>query len=412
MDQSQKRLTTYAVAAVVVLFVLLVICRLALREPFTFAQQEPPRTEPTKSLPLHASADFTADAQPTEASPVNESEVSTMTNAAALYRQAFALYGVLSKDEKGILGDWQTNVDAAVEAELCEKMRPICDILHQATAVTNCDWGIEPLMYDTKLPHLSPARAISRAAIWNAAHCRGNDMTAATDDVLSTLHLGKSVSSSALIGSLVDMAIQAIAESYTSANIGLFRGADGQRLFVAFSNPAYEGEPSLAMEQEASIHERLMAKLASLPADEFDKTMSEVLRDIGKEAPPMDRAMVLASLQQIVDSQRTLANALASGSADEYEAWQQNSAEFKISNPLVEMFFGSYDKYVDRADRAAINRAFVEAGLAVAQAGPTALQSHPDPSNGQPFVYSETSDGFELQSSYQTNGVSLRMQFK
>jgi hypothetical protein len=54
----------------------------------------------------------------------------------------------------------------------------------------------------------------------------------------------------------------------------------------------------------------------------------------------------------------------------------------------------------------------VVAALAVAQDGPSELQSHLDPSTGQPFVYTETADGFDLQSGFQTNGVPLKMQFK
>jgi hypothetical protein len=172
------------------------------------------------------------------------------------------------------------------------------------------------------------------------------------------------------------------------------------------------------MEQEASASDRLVAKLASLPADEFEKQLSALVKDAqaaneaGEGVPKMDRAMVLASLQQVADAERALAKVLASGSNDEYEAWLKKSAELQESNPLAKMFLSSYDKYVARADRAAINRAFVEAGLAVAQDGSSGLQSQLDPSTGQPFVYTETGDGFELQSGFKTNGVPLKMQFK
>ncbi len=410
MDQSQKRISAFAVAAIIVLFVLFVACRLALREPSPSPQQEPPGTESAKSLPRQTSLDFAAiDNQPAEP-PVGQLENSTVTNAAVLYRQAFALYNTLSKDEKGLLVDWRTNVDASIDAELCEKMRPICDIMHRATAVTNCDWGIEPLMYDTKLPHLSPARGISRAAIWNAAHCQGDDLPGAADDVLSALRLGRSVSHTAVVGSLVDMAIQAVAESYVAANVGLFRGSETQRLTSILTDPAYEAEPSLAMEQEAIIHDRFVAKLASMPADEFEKSISQMLD--GGDAPKMDRAVALAKYKQVTDSEHDLAKALASGSADEYEAWLQQRSELEQSNPLAKELLSSWDKFVDRVERAAVSRAMVVAALEVAEAGPSALQSHPDPSTGQPFVYTETTDGFELQSSFQTNGVPLKMQFK
>jgi hypothetical protein len=374
--------------------------------------QQPPSIELSKSQPRQALPDFaaTGDQQP-KTPPAGQSEESTVTNAAAIYRQAFALYDALSKEEKGLLADWRTNADSSVEAKLCEELRPICDLMHQATAVTNCDWGVEPLMYDTKLPHLAPARAISRAAIWNAAHCRGNDTAAATDDVLLALHLGRSISSSALIGSLVDMAIQGTAGSYVAANLGSFRGAEGKRLSASFSDSVYEEEPSRAMEQEASVSDRLVAKLASTPADEFERKTSEFLSDIVEGVPPMDRTTALALLQQVADSRHVLARALASGSADEYEAWLQNSTELQESNPLAKVL-AAYDKFVDKADRAAINRALVEAALAVEQEGPSVLQSHPDPATGQPFVYTETADGFELQSGFATNGVPLKMQFK
>jgi hypothetical protein len=54
----------------------------------------------------------------------------------------------------------------------------------------------------------------------------------------------------------------------------------------------------------------------------------------------------------------------------------------------------------------------VVAGFAVMQNGTEALQSHPDPVTGQPFVYTETADGFELQSGYQFKGAPLKLSFK
>lgn len=390
---------------------LILVVRYALRNAPPSVDQQPQTIEPTKLEPRQAALpDLPSSDVPPAETPVSQPQESTATNAAALYRQAFALYDALSKDEKGLLVDWRTNVDASVEAELCEKMRPICNIMHQATAVTNCDWGIEPLTFDSRLPHLNPARGISRAAIWNAAHCRQNDASGASEDVLSTLQLGRSVSSSALIGSLVDVAIQGIAETYVAANIGLFRGAEGKRLSASFSDSIYEEEPSRAMEQEASMVENSVPKLVSMPPEELEKNLSQLLD--GQNVPEMDRAALLASFQQTADSQRALAKALASGSADEYEAWQQSSAELQNSNPVAKGFLAAYDRVVDKWERGAVNRALVVAGLAVAEEGASVLQSHPDPSNGQPFVYTETSDGFELQSGFKTNGVPLKMQFK
>jgi len=90
---------------------------------------------------------------------------------------------------------------------------------------------------------------------------------------------------------------------------------------------------------------------------------------------------------------------------------QQND-DLQQSNPMAKAFLPAYDKYLDRVQRGEVNRALIEAGLAVAQEGPNALSAHLDPSTDQPFVYSETADGFELQSGYKTNGVPLTMRFK
>jgi hypothetical protein len=406
-----RRSIGFVLVGIMVLLIFVFLGRYALRETPpepTTAQTEPVRPEPLRrARPASHPAELPAE------TPVKQPEDLAATNAAALYRQAFALYDALSKDEKGVLGDWRTNVDALVEAELCDKIRPICDLMHRAISVTNCDWGIEPLMYDSKLPHLSPARGIARAAVWNAAHCRANETAAATDDVLSALRVGQQISKSALIGYLVDLAIQSIARSYVGTNLGSFRGAEGQRLSAAFSDPAYEEEPSLAMEQEARVHDRLVSKLASMPADELEKKMPELQQLFGLD-PGLnaDRATILGNLQQVVDSQRDLAVALASGSWDKYEAWMQRRNELEDSNPLVKAFLGAYDNFLNRVEREAVQREMTVTALAVARDGPSALPSHPDPSTGQPFIYAETADGFELQSGYQTNGVPLKMQFK
>ena len=403
----------FAAGGVVILVFLLLIARQILHAAppsvldVTNAVFEPQPQQP--ALPDLPSLDERQTESPSLAQPVD----STVTNAATIHRQAFALYDALSKDEKAILTDWRTNVDAAVEAALSEKIRPICNLMHQATALTNCEWGVEPLTYDTKLPHLSPARAIARAAVWSAAHCRANDTTAATDDLLSALQLGRSVSHTAIIGCLVDLSIQGVAWSYVETHLDSFQKAAGQRLLVAFSDAFYEEEPSVAMEQTAGVSDRLVAKLASLPADEFDNQISEYHSLYSSEPlPKMDRTAVLTSLQQVADTEHDLARVLGSGSWDEYQNWAQRQIELENSNPLVKEFLGAYDNFVNRVQREAVTREMMVAALAVAQDGPTALQSYPDPSTGQPFDYTETADGFELQSTYKTNGVPLKMQFK
>ena len=59
-----------------------------------------------------------------------------------------------------------------------------------------------------------------------------------------------------------------------------------------------------------------------------------------------------------------------------------------------------------------VRSAMAAAGLAVMQDGPDTLQSHLDPSTGKPFVYKQTPDGYDLESSFQFKGKSLKLSFK
>ena len=66
------------------------------------------------------------------------------SNAASIYRQAFALCDALSTTNETILSDWRTNVDTAVEVELCKQLRLICDLLHQASTSDELRLGDHP----------------------------------------------------------------------------------------------------------------------------------------------------------------------------------------------------------------------------------------------------------------------------
>jgi hypothetical protein len=409
----------YAVAGAVILCLFIVLGWFAFRQEPPPLDQQPAKVKTVKPAARLNAPAFESDDDSTNRQVATQTDNAAITNAADLYRQAFALYGALTNDDKDILRDWHTNVDASVEAELCEKIRAICDLMHQASAVTNCDWGVEPITPDTKLTHLAASRNIARAALWRAAHCSSNDASGPTDDVLSVLRLGHSVSRSMILGCLVDIGLQNLAAAYVAENIGSFSRPDSQRLATAFGDPINTEAPSDAVQQEAQMHERFAAKLASLPEAEAEKAFSDQYSWVMTPPPTwgkaplsnLNRATALTMLTQLADSERELAKALASSSDDEYEAWLKHSTELQASNALG-MLLPALTQFVDKVRSAEVNRALVAAGLAFAQDGASALSSHPDPSSGQPFVYTKTDDGFQLQSTYQVNGKPLTMQFK
>ncbi len=156
---------------------------------------------------------------------------------------------------------------------------------------------------------------------------------------------------------------------------------------------------------------RLGDHLVSLPPDEFQKEMAEFAEWM-LPPPKIDQASARQALLEIAELERELGKILAAGSAEEYEAWLRKFDQIQESNSLVELLLPPLEAFVSRVQRAEVARAMVVTALGVAETGTEALAAHPDPATGEPFIYTETADGFELQSGYQTNGIPLKMQFR
>ena len=406
----KPRMTAYTLVGSTVLLMLVLLGRYALHD--TTSEFPAARTEataphrPPRDRPIAPGPEWPAE------TPSSQPSDSMTTNAADLYRQAFALFNALSEEEKDLTRSWETKLDVTIELGLCGKIRPICDLMHRASNITNCDWGIGPINYDTPLPHFASARALSRVAVWSEAHCHSNDAAGATEDALAVLRLGQNVSQSGIIGTLVDLSMQDITMSSVAANLSTFRGEYSQRLIMAFSDSAYDRVASHAMEEDAEMVDRYAQKLAALPAAQAEDELLKLTTFIDKEGSRIPQSDAAGLLKQVSDSERELAKALASGSVDDYEAWLEKSTQLKESNVLAKVLIGDYDRFVEKMQRYEVRRAMMVAALLVMQEGPLVLQYHPDPSTGEPFFYTETADGFELQSKYQSNDQPLKMRFR
>ncbi|MGD0059230.1 MAG: hypothetical protein ABSD58_07405 [Verrucomicrobiia bacterium] len=412
MNASPTRIRGYVIVGIALLCLFIVLGWVAFHEERSPLDQQPVKVETVKPVvPVLEPVE-----NPANKRTAGQTDGSASTNAAAIYRQAFDLFDQFSKDQEFILGDWRTNVDASVEAELCDRLRPICDLMHQAAAVTNCDWGIEPITVGTRLPHLQASRNIARAALWNAVHCRSNDMAGATDDTLAVLRLGHNISHSGLLGCLTDHGLQGLAAACVADNVGLLGGADVQQLAAALNDPAYGEAASQAMYQDADRLDRYATELSTMRAAQAEKEFSDsaqIMAQFGEGYPThLDQAAIVSAYKQNADSERELAEALATSSEAAYENWQQHATELETSDPLAKSMMETAESFVQRARYAEVDRALVVAGMAVAQGGVDTLPSNPDPSSSQPFVYTQTANGFQLQSTYQVNGKPMTMQFK
>jgi hypothetical protein len=415
MNQSQSRTIRYAVAGLCGLALLMIFGWLVLRE--TPPSSEPPPVRAVTVTPRARSVDllFTSDDEAPRETPTNQvagSETAN-TNAAAIYWQAFAIFDTLSQTQKDLVANWRTNVDASVEAELCEKIQPICDLMHQAAAVSNCDWGLEqPITFETRLPHLSRCRNLARAAVWSVAHCRTNDPSAAIDDLAATSQLGQTVlSPPILIGHLVDLVIQGLVIDSVTEHAGLLVSAGGTSVGELLNNANYDESLRGAFELEADMINRETDRLTTIPPEEAMHELLQLAEEAKSQIQSMGLTQAIADMRQAAELQRQYAQALGLPDA-EYRAWLTSLDEAGKTNPFVEVFVTGLEKAVIRTQAMTVRTAMAAAGLAVMQDGPAALQSHPDPSTGQPFAYTQTGDGFELQSSFQVAEKPVKLSFK
>jgi hypothetical protein len=414
MAVEKDNASRYAWGGVVVLCLLILLGWFASRQSSSLDQRQV-KAELPKPQARRDAPEFEPTNDSTNAEVATQPGNSATTNAADLYRQAFALYAALTNDERKILRDWRTNVDAAVETKLCEKIHPICDLMHQASTMTNCDWGIDPITEEslqTWSYEIGKAGGIARAAIWSAAHCRSNDVTGATDDIVAELPLGQQLSRATTEGCWGDMSLQKEASAYVAQNLGRFQGADDQRLAAAFNDPAYEDAPRNAMEQEADMLNRFAQKLAGMPAAKAEKEYSMWANNQVFACSNLDQAASIATLKQFSSIERNLAAASIYSPANDFASWLKRSNDLQKFDATAADFLANCYAFIGSVQDAAVSRALVVTALAVARDGVGALQTYPDPSSGQPFAYKESPDGFELRSTYQVKDKPLTMQFK
>jgi hypothetical protein len=408
MNQSQSKTTRYTVAALCSLALLLLIGWLALRE----SPPPPPELPPVRAVAVSPLAPLVATdiAVPQENStnPIVES-AAIPTNAATIYRQAFALYDALSKEQQYMVTDWRTNVDPSIAAELCEKIQPIRDLVHQAAAATNCDWGLGSIIYTSLVPHLNPCRYLARAVAFSAAHCRTNDPAAAVDDLVSASRLGQNVAlTPAVVGHLVNLSIQQTVIDSATMQASMLAG--DSRLVQLLNGFNYGEELRRMIEQDADMSDRTADAIATMSPEEI-KQIVDAFQSSGVQLPPMEPTQMSAYIRQKADLQRQYAQTLGLPEA-EYRAWLTSQEAIRKTNPFAEQFLSIIETVLTRTQAMTVYSAMAVAGLAVTQDGTEALQSHPDPTTGRPFTYQQTPDGYEFESSFQLNGKSLKLSFK
>ncbi len=414
MNQPHSKTIRYAGAGVCVVVVLFLLGWFVLREPPVPANDQPIETATVPPRVRHVAHRFASEDAADRETMTNQVAESPTTNAATIYRQAFALFDLLTDEQKGLVKDWRTNVNAEVEAELCRKIQPICDLMHQAAAVSNCDWEVErPITFETLLPHLSPCRGLARAITWRVAHCRDGDPTGAIGDLVATVRLGQNVSPGVVIEHLVGLAIQGLVIDSAAGNADALAATGDRRLVQLFNDTRYDESLRRAFEEEAGILSRLADTLAAMPPDEAMQELKSTFEADSYRSvlETIEAGQGISSIRQAAELSREWAEKLGLPEA-EYHEWLTHLQAVMRTNPIAVIFLGALEITENKTQRATISAAMLVAGFAVMSDGPNALLSRPDPATGRPFTYTQTADGFELQSGYQFKGEPVKLRFK
>ncbi len=105
--------------------------------------------------------------------------VAVTTNAADIYRRAFAAMPELSKDEEKLM---QGQASPADPAALSEKLAPALELYRTAARMPQCSWGVsmekQTMTFQAMLPHLQPLNTLAGAAAWEGERVRNNDPAA------------------------------------------------------------------------------------------------------------------------------------------------------------------------------------------------------------------------------------------
>ena len=160
--------------------------------------------------------------------------------------------------------------------------------------------------------------------------------------------------------------------------------------------------------------------MISLLADDLaTKPPEEAMREMTKlgDANSVSRiqslgpTQAIADIRQVAEIEREFANRFESTEANQRE-WMADLEAGNTINPFVGIFFFADERVVSTTQAATVKNALAAAGLAVIENGLDALQSHSDPATGQPFTYTQTADGFDLESRFQFREKPLKLSFK
>ena len=314
-------------------------------------------------------------------------------NAADTYRRAFDAMPHLSSDELALLTSVTPRAEAASEA-LAARWDGALKLLHAATAVPDCDWGID---YSAKgpgtaIPHLAAARDLGRAACFRARLAwEKGDRESAVRDLRDTVILARRIGNNGkdgLIGSLVEVSLEKMVIKICAARL-----TDAQDAHAL---------NSLVMEFASGPQQNLMARAVQAEKNcfipwfrrEWQKNADapHIVEQFG-HLPLQDMPQWLDDAEKTFD---TVAKVMEEAPANFAVRWDPVMKDIRArNNPLTAVVLPAGDKAYDHEMQLRMEWGLLRSGMALLKGGAEALPANPDPF-GNPLDYRKLDAGFEL----------------
>jgi hypothetical protein len=353
-------------------------------------------------------------------------------NAALTYWRAFADSPEMTKDEQNIISPRPGAEPKATweqKAELARRWDQALQLMHQAAAIPQCNWGID---YEkegpgARLGHLSKARALTRAAAFRARYYwevgRRKD---AVEDLRATVIMARQAGNDGR-DTVIAMLVQIAIEKNVQRTIGrLLTDREAADLFADVLGDFSKGCSPLLIKNAILSEKRYIIWIRRLAESEpnIGMHLADELRadpssasQAEKEAEAKLRQLQRADVLNLAGELGKQYDELAAISAMPFVEFQAKLPALlervKASeNPLSVLWLLSLRYFRDEDEKCRIGWAMVRAAIEFRREGEKGLSKITEPQDGVPFQYTALEGGaFELKSALPVRGENIVMTF-
>jgi hypothetical protein len=338
-------------------------------------------------------------------------------NAALVYWQAFALMPKWDAKEQAIVGEWKTaSLDNATD-KMLQKASQALELLHTATGMPNCDWGLRldagPAVL---MPHLSQARAMARVGLLSFRYnWQLGKKSKALDNLLDVAALARQTARGPLISLLVASAIDKEFVDGACEHLGEMNASELTQLRKGLAMSSLVPETKEVLRFERAIGVGWLAnKLAAANVANVRKTLTEAgMTSLAGETPK--------GIKEVLDEAAALLDETGAMLTMPYDTYVRQRAALvkkmdESTNPFIKLLFPAWSKSRDHLDALGAKLALLDAAAVYIADGKEAFAKVKDPYGDGPFTVTtqkdDTGSYLVFGSQLKTNGQATALRVK